>query len=382
MMTLSAARVRRRRTGSIAVMMAVLLVVVMGFAALVIDMGYSRLVQAQLQSAADAAALAGASQLDNTVSGLSDARAMAVAVAALNDARGETIELDENTANSADGGVVLGVWADGAFTPSTDPATVNAVQVNLADEGMGAMFSRVAWENDALAAAATSIAQQGLSLGASEVAWYWPFGLPDCMFEMYDGDDLVDMTFRLSPDGADNTGWTALDATINASWASEHLSSSVDCMQEWWSTGEVSSDCPEGSTAATADTSNGELTSGLQTITSLLSTEGIAWDSTVWGSLPSRHSNSSVPVGKYGKMLVGPFPVIDAGDEYCTTGGKWNTTYSVKGFVWGAIYDVADTKSPKNIWARIDPTSTYDAGTAWGGGDYGVTATGPPTVTW
>ncbi len=364
-------------------MMAILLVVVMGFAAIVIDLGYTRLIQAQLQASADASAMAGAAMLDDSAAGLTQARNMAVAVAALNEVRGEALDLDPNTANTPGGDVVLGVWADGAFTPSTDPVAVNAVQVNLADASMGAMFSKVAWDNDYLSAAATSVALQGLSLSASAVSWYLPFGIPDCQFETWDTDTLVDAEFRLSPDGVDNTGWTALGTSPNASWATNHLLASVDCMQEWYATGEVSSSCPEGTTSQTASTSNGELTSSLHTITDILEDEGLPWDSSVWGSLPTQHSNSSVAKPKYGKMLVGPMPVIDAADSYCTgTGGKWNESFAVKGFVWGAIYDVADSKSPKNIWVRIDPSSEYDAGTAWGGEDYGVTVTGPPTVMW
>lgn len=369
------------RRGAIAVMMALVLLVVMGFAALVIDMGYARLVQAQLQATADAAAMAGAARLDQTADGLTDARDTAVAVAALNKVRGSAVTLDGNSGNLSGGGVVTGIWDGTTFTPSLEAEDVNAVQVNLADDSMTAMFSRVAWDNETLQAAATSTALQGLELSAGGVSWYLPFGIADCQFETWEGEELVDMTFRLNPDGADNTGWTAIGATPSAAWASDHLEASLICMQDWYATGEVSSECPTGEASTTASTSNGEIADGLHTIDQLIESSNIPWDSSVWGTLPAQNLKSSIAKPKYGNVIFGPFPVIDASDDYCSSaGGKWNESFEVVGFVWGAIYDVKTTGSPKNIWVRIDPTSEYDVGTHWGGGDYGVVTTGPPTV--
>ena len=77
-------RLSRRRgddRGAVLVIVALLLPLIMGTAALVIDVGFWYLTQAQLQAAADAAALAGAQQLPSSPS---SAQAYAQSLAAKN----------------------------------------------------------------------------------------------------------------------------------------------------------------------------------------------------------------------------------------------------------------------------------------------------------
>lgn len=378
---------RRHRRGGVAVIIALSMVVLMGFAALVVDLGYARLVQSQLQSAADAAAMGGAARLDGTVAGLDDARETAVAVAAMNEVRKAPLVLDANVGNAESGDVVLGRWDSdaGTFTATTDPTLVNAVRVNARDDEVAPLFSKVAWNKDEMGVGVSSTARRGEELGAGGVSWYLPFGLADCLFETSSDEDLVDLTFRLNPDGADNTGWTAIGTHPSASWAKNHLEDAVDCMNEWYETGEVSSeDCTNGEVGTTAQTNNGEVTSGLQTIEDLLESSEIPWDESVWGDMPAFDPlTSSLSASTYGHVLMGPFPVIDATDDYCSDdGGKWNASFTVLGFVWGVIYDVKSTgsASKKNVKVRIDPLSSYDMGESWGGGDYGVTVSGPPVL--
>lgn len=377
---------RRHRRGGVAVIIALSMVVLMGFAALVVDLGYARLVQSQLQSAADAAAMGGAARLDGTVAGLDDARETAVAVAFMNEVRKAPLVLDANVGNAEGGDVVLGRWDDdaGTFTATTDPTLVNAVRVNARDDEVAPLFSKVAWNKDEMGVGVSSTARRGENLGAATVPWYLPFGLPDCYFEDSTDDELIDITFQLNSDGDDNTGWTAIGASPNTSWLRDQLGSAVDCMNEWYETGEVSSEeCTEGDAELTGNTSNGENTSALMEIEDLLATEGVPWDDSVWGDLPARNANSSLSASEYGNMIVGPFPVLDTSDDYCTSGGgKWGPSFNVLGFVWGAIYDVRYSGSAKNknVWVRIDPLSSYDVGTSWGGGDYGITVSGPPVL--
>ena len=56
----------RRRDGSYAVIFAITLVVLLGFAAITIDVGYQRVVRNQLENITDASAHAGAHSLDGT----------------------------------------------------------------------------------------------------------------------------------------------------------------------------------------------------------------------------------------------------------------------------------------------------------------------------
>lgn len=373
------------RRGAVAILVALVLVVVLGFIALTVDLGYARTVQAQLQAGADAAALAGASKLGADAEGLVDARAAAVEVASRNDENDAPIALDPNPGNAPDGDVVLGVWSDeaGTFTPNMDPTQVNAVKVITRDTGLSPLFSRVAFDNQELGAGAMSIARQGFKLGAGEVPWYLPFGLAECLFDTWPRETLQDMTFVLNPDGADNTGWVAVNGKPTASWIAEQLALGVTCMHEWYETGEVSSSCTPASVGASVGLDNGEITSGLQAVEAAIEEDGIPWDASVWGPLPAQHAGSAIDKRLYGNMIVGPLPVFDGGSAYCEPGGgKWTGSRPLVGFVWAAVYDVKHQggAGTKNVWVRIDVEHVYDVGDWWGGPDYGVVVTGPPVV--
>lgn len=141
---------RHGRSGGVAIILALSLLVLLGFAALTIDLGYARMVQAQLQAAADAAAMGGAQRLSTDAAGLIAARSTAVSIGAANEANGHPVALDANPINGADGDVVLGIWdaTAGTFTPSMNPELVNAVQVTARDEGLLPLFSRASFGRD------------------------------------------------------------------------------------------------------------------------------------------------------------------------------------------------------------------------------------------
>ena len=110
----------RRTRGNIAIMTAFLLIPMIGFAALAIDYGRLTLVQAELQNAADAAALVGASKLNPTPSGASDpvwslAEAAARRAIGLNQAERTTL---------TDASATAGYWD---ITQSTKGLQSNAI---------------------------------------------------------------------------------------------------------------------------------------------------------------------------------------------------------------------------------------------------------------
>jgi hypothetical protein len=84
------ATVKRLRTanGVVAVFMAIGLLAFLALVALVVDLGYGLSVRTQLHEVADAAALAGASQLNGTLDGITNAQTQAIAYAASNQAAG------------------------------------------------------------------------------------------------------------------------------------------------------------------------------------------------------------------------------------------------------------------------------------------------------
>lgn len=77
----------RRSRGAIALMFAFSLFVLFGVLALAIDLGRTYVVRTELQNAADAAALAGAQELDQTLDGINRASNRAIAMAAQNNFR-------------------------------------------------------------------------------------------------------------------------------------------------------------------------------------------------------------------------------------------------------------------------------------------------------
>lgn len=99
----------RSRRGTILIWVAALMIVLLGFTALAVDVGHLYAVQADLQLAADSAALAGAEGL--TV-GTSSARARAIQYAAKNDANGQPVSI-------SDSNVEFGLWnsTSHTFTP-------------------------------------------------------------------------------------------------------------------------------------------------------------------------------------------------------------------------------------------------------------------------
>ncbi|MCK6503945.1 pilus assembly protein TadG-related protein [Myxococcota bacterium] len=371
------------RRGNVLVIAAVSFTVLCGFAALVVDLGYVGVVEAQLQTATDAGALAGAKLLDGTAEGLTAARAAAVALVAENPANGETVVVDPNPSNLPDGDVVLGIWADGAFTASVDPLQVNAVAVTARDDDLVPFFSKVAFGTQGLSSQVRSVALAGQEVGAGEVPWYLPFGLPDCLFDTYSDEGLQDISFVLSPPGIDNTGWASIGETPTASWVRDHFATITPCMQEWASTGDVEEPCAEATIDDSASLNNGEQASGLQYIASHIGIDGIPWDESLWGTQPAQQPKSAIPTGQYGMTYVGPIPVFDSGSAYCTgSGGSWNTTEGIEFFVWAVLYDVVTSggAAQKTVYLRLDLDSIYDVGDWPGGGHHGVTATTPPAL--
>lgn len=372
------------RQGSILVLAAITFVVLCAFAALVVDLGYVGVIEARLQTATDAGALAGARVLDGTQAGLDAARSRAVAFAAQDSADGDPLQLDPNPANDVDGDVVTGVWDGTSFRASINPVEVNAVQTRAGRDDLESFFSHVAFGRNTLSVAVESIAVAGQPASASKVPWYLPFGLPDCLWDSFEPGQLETMTFVLSPAGVDNTGWATVNGVANAAFLFDHFAAVSPCMQEWAATGEVTETCAEIALGDPLDLHNGTVASGQSYIAHHIGTEGVPWDSDLWGSLPAQDPDSAVSAHAYGYTYVGPIPVFDGPTTYCTTGGAWNETWPVVGFTWAVIYDVTkgSGSTGQTIKMRIDTDSFYGVG-SWPGlttTDYGVQADTPSVL--
>jgi hypothetical protein len=129
-----------RRRGAVAVLTAILLVVFLGFVALAVDIGFIVVGHAELQNAADAAALAGASQLlDHELlkgsthqstaidSAMTNGRAQAKGFAQQNPCIGKALQLDDNTPNTLTGDICFGLLSNPADRSQTLVPTVPGV---------------------------------------------------------------------------------------------------------------------------------------------------------------------------------------------------------------------------------------------------------------
>ena len=135
------------RHGTVVVLTALLLVFILGLAALAVDVGYLHMGRTQLQTAADSGALAGASSLidgtvfDGTPSapnsnfGSSAARSSAVSYAQSNRVCDAFPAVSPNNTNDPNGDVVLGYLSDPSNRSqkldTSNPALFNACQVTV-----------------------------------------------------------------------------------------------------------------------------------------------------------------------------------------------------------------------------------------------------------
>ena len=128
-----------RRRGVALVWLALLLMVFIGFVGLSLDWGYVHLVSHQLQTVADAAALAAAQRVkaDQELS-----RSAAVTIGGANKAAGAAVLLDSNDGNAAGGDIVLGRYDrdTGTFTPNVlGPNAVKVVARRTAGHPNGSL---------------------------------------------------------------------------------------------------------------------------------------------------------------------------------------------------------------------------------------------------
>jgi Flp pilus assembly protein TadG len=149
---------KRRRPGAVTPLTAFLIVAIMALMALSIDLGYIAVVRTEMQNAADAAALAGTSQLlhpsllrgaPDQATATGNARTEAQLFASRNTGGNVALTLDANTSNTPTGDIVCGYLANP--TDRTDPMTFtqfpNSVQVrvhrdNIRNGSLSLFFAR------------------------------------------------------------------------------------------------------------------------------------------------------------------------------------------------------------------------------------------------
>ena len=344
------------RQGASAIVIALSMVVLLGAAALVVDIGHITTVQAELQAAADAGAHAGARQLDGTEDGLLLATEQALRFVSSNEAAQQAVSIDSEGSS-----LELGVWEDGSFEPGGDAAEINAVRVVARRADLIPWFSGAAFGRDALAASAESIVVHDRD-AAGEVACFLPMAVADCTItDLYeDGVNYVD--FYVNPPAIDNVGWAMPEGNPSANWLRNQLR---DCNHE--GTASVGGDI---------GLSNGTVTSVLTEMADMLNEgTGTSWNTSHWGELPDQLGHSGVAEGAFGNTIEGVMFTFTDSDYCAGGGGGFNEHQEISGFVWASIYDVV-THGPaadRTIRVRLEVTDTREVGTGGGGTqDFGV----------
>jgi hypothetical protein len=133
-----------RQQGAVAIMFALTVFVLLGFMALSIDLGRTYVVRTELQNAADAAALAGAMELNQTAAGVTNGVNKAIAIAAQNNFRFSTavaITIDDiSVGNCPDDGCMV---AAASITSNTLAVGKTFLKVQIPSGALTTFFARM-----------------------------------------------------------------------------------------------------------------------------------------------------------------------------------------------------------------------------------------------
>lgn len=342
-------RTQQRRGNAIIVGLS--LFALIGFATMAVDVGFAETNREELQAAIDASALAAVGELDGSTSGMNRAVQMAKNLAANNTVMNAPLVL-------ADADIELGSYEAGVFTTTSDATIANAVRITRSNEPVMPFFSMAAFgESIELNLDATAHRQWNYG-GASSVDCFLPVAVPDCY---YTEGTVTFMKFQFGNDSEDNIAW-ADENNANANNVRDQLEGQCT-----------------GSSISVGDplqVNNGQLNTALKEVTDILENKGTiapdAWDTTLWGAVPSRDGvsanvsgDSSVGSSYFGNVLQGPIALVDAGD---CDGTKFTGEFTITGFAWGAIYDTRENSSggvKQNMWMLMDTMENDDYGT-WG----------------
>lgn len=187
-----------------------------------IDLAYQATAKGELQRSMDAASLAGAGNLGFNASVFPTVRQEAWRFGDLNPYRVGTVNLSLNSANAANGDIVIGIWDPNtiSFTPSLDGTQVNAVRCTYATQIPTSFLGLLGFNTLPVAATATAWAPPPLL--PSECPF--PIGLSACFFDTGGNPNTsvgcgATVTFITSSDqsqlGANTAGWVDMTPGAN-----------------------------------------------------------------------------------------------------------------------------------------------------------------------
>ena len=195
--------VRSRQRGNIAMLLAIILPLLLGFGALVIDLGHGWQVRNQQQNAVDSAALAGVRDLDGTSGQFNTAIASAVYYAGLNSANNAQVSVPS-------GNVVLGHWdfsarTFAAYGGTMAPYQVNAVQVTAPTLAVSTWFAPI------IGVSSENVKTTAIAVGGSPAQTCgFPLAVPACAIIDDNGQLMCNSNLTFGRATTDNVGFTLL----------------------------------------------------------------------------------------------------------------------------------------------------------------------------
>ena len=218
-------RTEKRQRGVFTVYIALIMPVIMGMFGLGFDISRYLWVRTQLQNTADAAAFAGAGELNGTDGGRTSATTIAELYAQQNTVDGRYVADADIVEN------VAGRWDldTGTFTTAgVSAAAANAIRVTVWRQNVPTFFARVL--TDALAARTLSATAVAVSSGPGRVDCTAPFVIASCAIQ-HDADGNMICPSSLSfQNGLQSAGLTLPDGTspVNGRRATSYVEDVVD----------------------------------------------------------------------------------------------------------------------------------------------------------
>ena len=189
----------RRVQGNVALITAITLVMLCGFAAIAVDVGNMYRVRSQARAALDAAALAGAGTLNGMTSGLALARTRAIEQGRLHRVHQTNLELLPSQ-------IELGNWtAASGFQPAPSIDATNAVRIVHTTEPVTHLFGAV------LGARSSTIGARAIAIGGGPMSTRcaFPLVVPDCAMNVATQGNLCSYCMQMQDANSDTAGWTA-----------------------------------------------------------------------------------------------------------------------------------------------------------------------------
>lgn len=292
----------REKRGGVAILVGLCAIVLFGFVALVIDVGFGLVTRNELHNVADAAALAATRQLGRiyvgmppadqqtyvlTVTDGNDVKNEAVNVALMNYAAGQSVTVDVND-------IQIGQWDPDTKTFTAGDTKPNAVRVTARRDGqtngpISTFFARIIGHDTMNVTANATAALTGLGK-VYEGQLDLPVGID---FDLWDNPDACGTDVVFYPTGENScAGWTTFDQTpSNAST----LSGMLDGM------GDDSYQAPElyagaGAGAPTVEFIGGNVASALPNLRDLFDLKKITHDPVTGAELETPYWDALVVV--------------------------------------------------------------------------------------